>query len=106
GDRRAAELHHHGVERGHALSVGRGSCPYGTRPSRRYGRSPGGSGIPSRSAGSGTGSSAVTTRGRCPAQTSSSASGVSPSSGPPSLIFADDSSSGMRSTEVALSSFG
>ena len=80
GNRRAAELHHHRVERGlrHSKrSVGRGSpdnacvdstqagsrAAYGTRPSRLYGRSPGGTGIPSRSEGSGTGASAVTTRG-------------------------------------------
>ena len=41
-----------------------------------------GTGIPARRSGDGTGASAWMTSGMCPAQTSSSASGVSPSSGP------------------------
>ena len=44
------------------------------------------------------------TSGMCPAQTSSSASGESPSSGGPSRTLADASSSGSDSTPVAFSS--
>ena len=80
-DGRAAELHHDRVGRRLRHAAEGNGAGYGTSPGRRYGERPGGTAIPGRSDGSGTGASACTTRGRCPAQTSRSASGVSPSSG-------------------------
>ena len=96
GHRRAAELHDHGLERGgrtgrHVSRPGRvvgtasTSGDPGSQPERRVRY----------------GSSARTTSGTCPAQTSSSASGVAPSVGPPVRTFADASSSGILSTAVA-----
>ena len=73
---------------------GRGAVPLRVR----------GTGIPGRRSGDATGGSALTVSGMWPAQTSRSASGVSPSSGAPSRTFADASSSGSDSTLVAFSS--
>ena len=61
--------------------------------------------MPGRRCGHGTGSPATVVRGTCPAQTGRAASGLSPSSGPPSETFADASSSGMERIAVALSSW-
>ena len=63
-----------------------------------------GSGMPGRRCGHGTGSPATSRIGTWPAQTSSAASSLSPSSGPPAEILAEASSSESASTAVALSS--